>query len=180
MAWNVPISWVDGTTVTGAQLNLYLRDNMNETAPAKATVSGRLIVTTGANTIAERAVRQTYDAAPGTRTSTSFGALAGASAGPAVNNIVTGVMALVSVQCQLNNTLDGPSSRMSFDVSGATTSAATDDRGILSQSAASKDSRFCTLELQTLTAGTNSFNSVYKVSSGTGNFSARTIVVIAL
>src|SRR5215217_7984099 len=178
MAWNVPVSWVDGIAVTGAQLNAYLRDNFNETAPAKATVSGRHIVTTGPNTIAERAIRQTYDAGAGTRTSTSFGALAGASAGPAVNNIVTGTLALVSVQCQVNNTLDGPSSRMSYDISGATTDAASgtpgDDRGILSQSSASKDSRFSTMELQTLTAGTNSFNSVYRVSSGTGNFSART------
>lgn len=179
MAWTAPMTWVANTTITAAQLN-QVRDNLNETAPAKATVSGRLIVTTGANTIAERAVRQSYDGGAGTRTASSFGALSGASAGPAVNNIVTGTLALVNVQCQANNTTGGASARMSYDVSGATTSAATSDRGILFQAGSSDDNRAGTLELQTLTAGTNSFNSVYLVSSGTGNFSARTIIVIAL
>jgi hypothetical protein len=179
MAWNVPISWVDGIPVTAAQLNAQLRDNLNETAPAKATVSGRHIVTTGANTIMEREIRQAYDANAGTRTSASFGALTGASAGPAVNSIVTGTLALVVVECQLNNATGGASARMSYDVSGATTSAATDDRGIMLQTG-TNDMRYSTMELQTLTAGTNSFNSVYRVSSGTGNFSARTIIVIAL
>src|SRR5215217_6763618 len=160
MAWNVPVSWVDGTAITAAQLNAQLRDNLNETAPAKATTGSQLIVTTGANTIAERAVQQTYDAGAGTRTSTSFGALAGASAGPAINNVVTGTLALVSLQCQANNTAGGASSRMSFNISGATTDAATDDRGPLAQNTAGYDMRYGTMELQTLTAGTNSFNSV--------------------
>jgi len=179
MAWHTPVTWVDGTTITAAQLNAQIRDNLNETATAKATTGSRLIVTTGANTIVERAVRQTYDAGAGTRTSTSFGALGGASAGPAVNNIDTGSMALVVVECQLNNATGGASARMSYDVSGATTSAATDDRGIMLQTG-TNDMRYASMELQTLTAGTNSFNSVYRVSSGTGNFSARTIIVIAL
>jgi hypothetical protein len=179
MAWNVPVTWVDNTAVTAAQLNAQLRDNLNETAPAKATTAGRHIVSTGLNTIAEREIRQAYDAGAGTRTSTSFGALSGASAGPAVNNIVTGVLALVVVEAQLNNTNSGSSARMSYDVSGATTSAATDDRGIMLQTG-TNDMRYSTMELQALTAGTNSFNLVYKVSSGTGNFSARTIIVIAL
>ena len=35
------------------EMDAHVRDNFNETAPAKATTAGELIVVTGANAIAE-------------------------------------------------------------------------------------------------------------------------------
>lgn len=47
---------VASTAFTAAQFNTHVRDNLNETAPAKATTSGRLIVTAGPNSIAEQTI----------------------------------------------------------------------------------------------------------------------------
>ena len=79
-----------------------------------------------------------------------------------------------------NNNTNGASSRMSYDVSGATTSSATDDRGSLLQNEPARDARYATLELQAFTPGSNTCTSKYRVSSGTGSFSARTMIVMAL
>lgn len=54
MAWTVPITFVDGDPLTAAQLNTFLRDNLNATAPGIATTPGRLIVTAGKYQLAER------------------------------------------------------------------------------------------------------------------------------
>jgi len=180
MAWTTLPTYTNGV-LSAAMLNA-IAANINETAPAKATNAGRLFVSTGANGIAEREIRQHYMAGSGTTTSTSFGNLSGGGAniGPTISSIGTGALALVSVQCQLNNSTNGPSSRMSYAVSGATTSASTDDRGILNQNDISKDCRFGTLELQALTPGANTFLAEYRVSSTTGAFSARTLIVMAL
>ena len=178
MAWSTLPAYSDGTALTAAMLTA-IKDNINETAAAKATTAGRYFASTGGNTIAERVVRQTYDAAGGTTSSSSFTNLAGASPGPACDNTVTGPLALVCVECQCNNSTGGASSRMSYEVLNATSSAATDDRGILDQNSAGYDNRYASLELQALTPGTNDFRSRYRVSSGNGSFSARTMIVMA-
>ncbi len=49
MAWTAPITFTSGSVLTAAQLNTYLRDNLNETAPAKFTAAGQLFVSTAAN-----------------------------------------------------------------------------------------------------------------------------------
>jgi len=181
MTWQAMPTFTDGNALTGAQLEI-LKANLLETAAAKATTTGRIFVATGTNALAEREIRQHYMAGSGTTTSTSFGNLSGGGAniGPTISNITTGTLALVNVQCQLNNATAGPSSRMSYDITGATTDSATDDRGILSQNDVSKDSRFGVWELQTVTAGANTFEAKYRVSSSTGAFSARTLIVMAL
>jgi hypothetical protein len=181
MAWSALPSWVDGDPLTAAQL-LAIKANLNETAPAKATTAGRIFAATGTNAIAEREVRQHYMAGSGTTSSTSFGNLSGGGAniGPTVASITTGPMAIINVQCQLNNSTAGPSSRMSYAVSGATTVAADDDHGILNQNDISKDCRFGVWELQVLTPGVQTVVAQYRVSSTTGAFSARTLIVMAL
>lgn len=55
MAWTAPRTWVSGETVTAAQLNTHLRDNMLETAPAKVTTAGDIVYATGANALARLA-----------------------------------------------------------------------------------------------------------------------------
>ncbi|GII42264.1 hypothetical protein [Planotetraspora phitsanulokensis] len=47
MAWSAPMTAVANSIFTTAAFNQYVRDNLLETAPAKATTGSRLIVTTG-------------------------------------------------------------------------------------------------------------------------------------
>ena len=54
MVWTVPITFVDADPLTAAQLNVFLRDNMLETGPGKATTGARLLTTFGVNQIGER------------------------------------------------------------------------------------------------------------------------------
>lgn len=52
MAWTAPRTWVTDEVVSASQLNAHVRDNLLETAPAKAAASGDLFQATGATAIA--------------------------------------------------------------------------------------------------------------------------------
>ena len=54
MAWSAPMTAVANSTFTAAQFNQYVRDNLNETAPALATAAGSYFAADGINSIAER------------------------------------------------------------------------------------------------------------------------------
>lgn len=58
MVWTTPNTGVAGDSPSAAEFNLYVRDNLNTTAPALATndTTGRYFVCTGANALAEREV----------------------------------------------------------------------------------------------------------------------------
>lgn len=56
MAWTAPRTWVVGEVLTASLLNTHLRDNINETAPAKVTTAGDTVYATGANAIARLAI----------------------------------------------------------------------------------------------------------------------------
>ena len=56
MAWTVPRSWTAGEVATAAIFNTDHRDNLNETAPAKVTTKGDLVVAGAANSISRLAV----------------------------------------------------------------------------------------------------------------------------
>ena len=51
MAWTAPLTWTTGQIVTAANLNQQIRDNLLETASAKAAAAGDVFVATGANAI---------------------------------------------------------------------------------------------------------------------------------
>jgi hypothetical protein len=55
MAWTAPRTWVALETVTAALLNTHLRDNLLETAPAKASAQADTFYATAANAIARLA-----------------------------------------------------------------------------------------------------------------------------
>lgn len=55
-SWTSPRTWTTGEVVTAAIMNTHVRDNLNETAPAKATTDEDIIVATAANTIDRLAV----------------------------------------------------------------------------------------------------------------------------
>ena len=52
MAWTAPRTWVVGEVLTAALLNTHLRDNMLETAPAKAATAGDVFYADDANSLA--------------------------------------------------------------------------------------------------------------------------------
>ncbi|MFJ8538192.1 hypothetical protein [Streptomyces sp. NPDC093591] len=175
MAWSAPMTAVASSVFTAAQFNTFLRDNLNETAPAKATTAGSHFAVSGVNEIAERLSESASVLISETTTGTSFTDLA--TVGPAVT-VETGPCALVIIHGSMENTGAG-SSRMAYDVSGATTIAAADNRGIgvfgtagtgiITSGVAWHDD---------LTPGANTFTAKYRVASGTGTFLSRRIVVV--
>lgn len=110
--------------------------------------------------------------------STSYADLA--TAGPAVT-ITTGTKALVIITTQIKNG-NGEPAFMSFAVSGATTTAASDTNAIeLNNSVASARYRWSAATSVTLTAGSNTFTAKYRSQSGAAaTFSNRQIFVINL
>ena len=51
MAWTAPRTWTTNEVVSKAIMDAHVRDNLLETAPAKATAAGELFEATGANAI---------------------------------------------------------------------------------------------------------------------------------
>lgn len=177
MTWSAPMTAVANSTFTAAQFNTYVRDNLNETAPAKATSAGSYFVSTGINSITERLAVTGSDLTVGTTTSTTFTDLTASSAGPSVT-VETGPYALVIIRGSIENSGAG-SARMAYDISGAHTQAAADNRGIhiFGTAGVNVGASDATL-MSTLTPGTNTFTAKYRVSSGTGQFSSRRIIVM--
>ena len=183
MAWSAPFTAVANTVFTAAQFNQYVRDNLNETAPAKATASGGYFVATGVNAIAERIADGSTDLNTGTTTSTTYADLdSPAAPGPSVT-VTTGTMALVVVHGQFENS-GVDSARMAYDVSGATTIAGADNRGVGVFGVAGVNTTTGTAVLHfggvSLTPGSNTFTAKYRVSGGTGTFASRRIAVLPL
>lgn len=178
MAWSTPLTAVSNATLTAAQWNASVRDNLAETAPAKATAAGNFFVSTGANTIAQRIpVSDTINTSQ-TTTSTSFVDL---SSLPSVTT-TSDTRIIVWFAAQMNNTVVGAESITSVAVSGTTTTAADDDVSCDVQQPSSgtafidiTSSRVVRL---TVTPGSNTYRLRYRVSAGTGAFKRRTIVAL--
>lgn len=168
---------VASSVFTAAQFNTFLRDNLNETAPAKAANAGSHFAVSGPNEIAERLSETAAVLVAETTTSTSFTDLT--TVGPAVT-VDTGPAAWVVVHGSVENTGAG-SSRMAYDVSGATSIAAADNRGIGVAGTAGTVVVTSGIALHTdLTPGSNTFTAKYRVASGTGTFQSRRIAVFPL
>lgn len=180
MAWTSPITFAAGEVLTAAQLNTYLRDNLNETAPAKATTPGGIFVTTGANTIAERVPVASQVTTSQQTSSTSFVDLT--TVGPAVTT-VCGSTALVMLYAGISHNTANFQAEAGYAVSGATTIAASNLKTLQIDGLAANDQlRMSAIFYETtLTPGSNTFTMKYRVASGgTGTFENRQIVVIPL
>lgn len=178
MAWSAPMTAVASTAFTAAQFNTFVRDNLNETAPAKATVAGQIFVSTAANSIAARVPSTAIVATSETTASVSWVDLA--TAGPAVT-VTTGTQALVSLYCDMSNSSASGFTFMGFAISGATTLAAANNTA-LQISGTTTAFRLGHLIMVTgLTAGSNTFTAKYQVgTAGTGTWLDRHITVIPL
>lgn len=176
MAWTAPKTFVANTTLTATDLNIYLRNNFLETAPAKATTSGSLFVGAGPNAIVERKSQlATITAAEGT-SSTSYTNLE--TVGPAVT-VTTGPRVLIIISAAISSSVVNTQNFMGYEISGTTSQAATDTLSLSTDGiAADKTNRRCTILMEeTLNPGVNTFTCKYKVTAGTGTFQNRFIGV---
>lgn len=174
---------VANTIFTAAQFNQYVRDNLNETAPAKATAAGGHFVASGVNSIAERFTDGAIDLNSGTTTSTTYTDLdAPAAIGPSVT-LETGPNAILFYHCSVSNSGTG-SARMSVEVTGASSIGTAINRsiGIINApgSAVEVGDAVYYAGGLTLTPGTNTFTCKYRVSASTGTFNNRRIIVFPL
>lgn len=153
MAWTAPRTWTTGEIVTAAQLNVHLRDNLidldRRTSPVFATVTPE----------------------QGT-TSTTFTGLA--TAGPAVTVTIgsTG-KALVTLYAYQYSNESGGTGLAGFSITGATTRAA-EDKGALSFVSVSSLQGIrhgCVNPISSLNAGSTTFTTVYRSTSGTNTAS---------
>ncbi len=180
MAWSAPMTAVANATFTAAQFNQFVRDNLNETAPAKATSAGSHFVADGVNSIAERTSSGSTVLTSETTGSTSFTALA--TLGPTIT-VETGPLALLFTHCQISNSGAG-ASYAGVEVSGASSIAPALNRSINIDNAAGVVIGTGTSVIYegglVLTPGSNTFTMQYRVSSGTGTFADRRLFVVPL
>lgn len=181
MAWNAPITFVANAVLTAAQLNAQVRDNLLETAPAKATAANRIMVTTGANALAEREIKDDVIETEQSTDSTTYADLG--TIGPTVT-LTTGTLALVLINAHVKHDTSGGHAWASFAVTGATTSVAVDGRAVLFSADVTGTGgiRAGVASLIALTAGSNTFTMKYRVSGSgtTGRFGRRRIQVVGL
>jgi hypothetical protein len=177
LTWNAPITWTVGQTVTFSQLNSQIRDNMLETAAAKATTAGSLFAGTGANSLAERIPNQGTTLASDTCTSSTFVDMGG-GAGASLT-ITSGPKALVVHSATMANSTVNAQCLTSLDISGATTSLASDTRALRHISATANASFGGSyLTVYAVTSGSNTFLMKYRVSGGTGTFDDRRVAAV--
>lgn len=177
MAWTAPMTAIAGSVFTAAQFNAHIRDNLAETAPAKATTPGSYFTTSATSQITERVGVTATQLVSDTTTSTSFTNLDGGTLGPAVT-VTTSNCALVILSASVNNS-SASSTRASYAVSGSSSIAAADNKGISFFGTASAGVNAAIVILETgLTAGSNTFTAQYRVAGGTGTFQSRRLSVL--
>lgn len=182
MTWTAPMTAVANSVYTAAQFNAHVRDNLLETAPAKATAAGQLFVSTGVNAIAARTPAVARVATGQTTTSVnSFGDLS--TVGPTVSSVVTGSAAFVIISASMENGTGGGGAIMGYAVSGASSLAADNAKALRHRSGtASQANRASTVVFENgLTPGSNTFTSKYTTpTGGTATFTDRELAVFPL
>jgi hypothetical protein len=180
MAWGAPPTFTDGSVLTGAQLNI-LRDDLNETAPAKATSVGSFFVGTGANGIKETTWSSSRVNTLETTTSTTYVEPTTAQQ----LTLTTSTLAIVIITTTLqSSTVDGICFA-NFVVNGASTISADDNLAqIFTSSTVSARGRSSATTVLTgalgLVAGSNTFKLVCKVNLGTLSIRSREMLILPL
>ena len=168
---------VSGSVFTAAQFNTYVRDNLNETAPAKAAAGSQIFVATAANAIAARTLtKANVDTAETTSSATPADLT---TAGPAVT-VTSGPKILVIVNARISSSSSSFAAFASFNISGATTFGA--DVQHSGNSAGTSSASVGGTWLMDTTAGTNTVTMKYWTSAGgsTGTFANRYLIVVPL
>lgn len=180
IAWSTPPTAAAGDTFTASMWNTGVRDNLNMTAPAIATTAGRIIVTSGVNAVAQRAVVDGINDTGGTTTSTSYTAtLSGGGTSPSAT-VTSGTALMVFINSACANSATNWS-LCAYAISGATTFAANDVLAVIQDGGSGKDDRFGVSNLhQGITAGSNTVQLQYRVTGSTGTFTKRRLQVMGL
>lgn len=179
MAWTSPMTATANSAFTAAQFNTHVRDNLLETAPAKATAAGQYFLSTGTNAIAARTFGFNTVGTSESTTSSSYTDLN--TAGPSVT-VTTGTTALVLVSAQAQQATANVAMRIGVAVTGATSRAADDSSEWLADGApAAQPISWSRHRVFTdLTAGSNTFTLKYKTTTSTATFAERELFVMAL
>lgn len=177
MAWSTPMTAVANTSLTAAQWNASVRDNLLETAVAKATANSwpTIYTGTGANALAERTIQDKIIDTQETTTSTTFADLT--TVGPQLV-VTTGAFVLIFHNAQLSSSLAGGICLSSIDIDAG---GASDARAIIGTSGTTNDPfRASAANLFGVGAGSHTFTMKYRVVTGTGTFKFRRMQVMAL
>lgn len=181
MAWSTPLTAVSNSTLTAAQWNASVRDNLLQTVPALASAAGQVPVGTGTNAIAMRTPTGAGVVTTEGTASTTFTALT--TAGPAVT-VNTGTKAIVIVSSGLTQSLAGGFCNASFAISGATSLAASANNSVVGYrpQATSTQQQSSVTSMPVLTPGSNTFTMQYNAGAGggTASFFQRQITVFPL
>lgn len=182
MAWSAPKTAVDNGIWYAADYNKFIRNNLRETAPAKATAAGQYFVSNQAavNSIITRSPQSHTVTTSQTSSSTSFANLG--TVGPTVT-VTTGTVAAVFFACRMQNDTANFQCHASVAITGASNVAAHDNWSFRTDAkdTASQPERGSAFSFQVgLKPGSNVFTMKYKVGGGTGTFSNRHMVVLPL
>lgn len=189
-------TWSPGDVLTASDVNGYLMDQSvmvfagtAARASAIPTPSAGMVAYSTATSLqvydgsAWTAVTPTSSLVAGnfvstsqTTASTSYVDLATTSS----VTVTTGTSALVTVSCNAQNLTGGASVYMSFAISGATTTAASDTYATWYRNSTNYQTALSNTFLVTLTAGSNTFTTKFRVDAGTGIFLSRNISVITI
>ncbi len=180
MAWTAPMTAVTGNVFTAALFNTHVRDNLLVTEAALATEPMGLLVATGSHSVAFRIPLVEYIGDYDTTVGTSYGDLT--PFGPSVY-ADHGTKVLISFGCDCANDTAGLGSRMSYDVSGANTIAASDTNSFYAESGNANDRYQGTWTFinDSMTAGADVFTAKYRTTAGggTSSFGHRLMTVIS-
>jgi hypothetical protein len=177
VAWTAPITFTAGSTLTAAQLNTYLRDNMLLMAPNIGTTIGDYFASDAANSIVRRLPVSSRQPASVNTTSVTYVQL---GAGTPTVTATTGTRAMIFLAVRIENNTANAGALCSYQISGATTAAAADSISVaIDGIAAANFNRLAMANCETvLTAGSNTFTVNYRATSGTATFQDRLLAVL--
>lgn len=183
MSWTAPMTAIAGSVFTASQFNTFVRDNLLECPAAKATTPGSYFAVTDTHQLSERlgqsiAITSLSCQTTSTSYTDSIEVVAGGtSQGPALT-LTTNKCALVFISASLQNN-SVSSSRMAYEVSGASSLSPADNRGIGQFGVASVGGVYGNVIYHNnLTPGVNTFTCQYRVAGGTGTFDSRRLQVV--
>lgn len=178
MAWTTPLTALANTALTAAQWNASVRDNLAETAVAKATASGQHFVSTGANAMAARTASTATVATAESTTQTSYGDHL-STIGPSLT-VSSGTKIFVAVHARVSNGNTGEAAYAGWRVDGATSLAASDALALAYESSVGSDiiRASAAMVYDAFTSGSQTIKVQYKVSAGTGFFADRKLSAI--
>ncbi|MFT2016285.1 hypothetical protein ACMA1D_10645 [Streptomyces sp. 796.1] len=180
MAWTAPMTAVAGATFSAQEYNLYIRDNLMTTAPAKATAAGQHFVTSGAREITARTTTGSSAAGTVTATTDIYTAKTG---GPQVT-VTTGSEALVWFAAELSNDTAQGQSSCSVAATGASNVPAHNNWRLINDGTpAGQPLRAMSFHRFTeLNPGSNTFTMLYRAgtTSEIASFAERHLVVMPL